>query len=978
MVEVAGYERMSPIGEIFDPDMFAPPVPPSAGPAIVASAFFPAGNWNVAGGNPNQVVRWGTYAATTGSQGGGLTVPCIPGRQYTASVYATQGDSNTIQGAITDLTLGDQFQRVTASGWGTADAGGAWSVTGGAASDYSTAPASTGGAGIHTHTSVNVARQTYIGAQIIDSSQVITVSTPVLATGAAIVAGLTSRFVDANNYYRCLLTFNIDQTISFEITRRVGAVTSTLLTYVTTLTHVAGTKYSMRFETTATTLRARAWLAGAAEPTTWQASTTDTSLTTAASLGTFSRLNGGNTNTLPVPISFYNYLTSYAVQVSTTTANLPLEWDRFAVTFTATQPTHTFAVQTISTASTTPTVMALDNAQLEQAASASAFSTTGGSVIYPIMRNFIERWPRKWSSAGREGYVEAPCVDGFGAVNAIAFQTEYREAILTLSPDYYWPLSDPAGSLVYVPINSTVANQLLVNTYSKYGAGTLPVAGTAAGIVGDPGGTGVKMVVGTPAGTFEQAMTIIGCGAQSTVAGFPFPPVIGTAWAASVSIWVTGASTPGFPATLLGCFDNYLTNPPPGVVAYTPLLIWLTSGLTPGRPQFQIYNYAAGTTYFATAGSAVASIYDGLPHLIVATVEQTNGANTILTLYLDGVLVDTVTVTTASLGGMLGGPGKTFQIGGTIDPYGSAETVNATVSHVALWTRVLSATEVADLWRAGSTGYSGETSGARITRHLARGGYTGSTRISTGQSTMEAPTWTGAINLLTDSQDTTVAEQGTLWMAPDGAFVFESRNDRFLRLTSKYTLGENQAGGEYPYLEDVEFDFDPNFVYADVRVTRNGGGTAVGGLAPDIIAAEKRYFPRSFQANMDVQTDTQAQDTADWIFNTHKAASLRVASITLDPAANLALWSVALGFEIGMRITVIRRAAAANNGAGLTVQGDFFVEQITHDNVNMAAGTWTTTLYVSPIGAAPGVTFQPWILENATYGVLDSTTVLAF
>ena len=44
------------------------------------------------------------------------------------------------------------------------------------------------------------------------------------------------------------------------------------------------------------------------------------------------------------------------------------------------------------------------------------------------------------------------------------------------------------------------------------------------------------------------------------------------------------------------------------------------------------------------------------------------------------------------------------------------------------------------------------------------------------------------------------------------------------------------------------------------------------------------------------------------------------------------------------------------------------------------AERWTVRLQLSPVGssAAGQPTVQPWILEDATYGVLDSTTVLGW
>jgi hypothetical protein len=91
------------------------------------------------------------------------------------------------------------------------------------------------------------------------------------------------------------------------------------------------------------------------------------------------------------------------------------------------------------------------------------------------------------------------------------------------------------------------------------------------------------------------------------------------------------------------------------------------------------------------------------------------------------------------------------------------------------------------------------------------------------------------------------------------------------------------------------------------------------------------------------------------------------------PFGDGTLWPMLLTLEIGTRVTVKRRPKAANAGAGITMSGDFFVERIDHHDIDFEAGTWLTTLQLSPVNIA-----QPWILQDAVYGQLDVTTVLGF
>jgi hypothetical protein len=90
--------------------------------------------------NPQQGTKSLTYAVagTATRQGISWEVPCVPGQQYTTSAYLRQSSAST-QWLLTDEQnlVWDDFGRTASSGWGTADSGGAWSTSGGSASDYS-------------------------------------------------------------------------------------------------------------------------------------------------------------------------------------------------------------------------------------------------------------------------------------------------------------------------------------------------------------------------------------------------------------------------------------------------------------------------------------------------------------------------------------------------------------------------------------------------------------------------------------------------------------------------------------------------------------------------------------------------------------------------------------------------------------------------------------------------------------------------
>lgn len=202
----------------------------------------------------------------------------------------------------------DTFTRTETNGWGTADNGLVWNPENVADSYYST----NGTVGQHSVAALNESRFIFLDAGVRDPDLTVTVSAPVLATGAPIRAGLVIRGTEVDpapattNQYTAWLEMRTDQTMYLEMTKTVASAVTVLGTDTTTgLTHAAGTQYKVRFQANGTALKAKCWLAASAEPAAWNLEVTDTSLTT-GSYGCRSRLDTGNTNTLPVAISFDN------------------------------------------------------------------------------------------------------------------------------------------------------------------------------------------------------------------------------------------------------------------------------------------------------------------------------------------------------------------------------------------------------------------------------------------------------------------------------------------------------------------------------------------------------------------------------------------------------------------------------------------------------------------------------------------------
>jgi hypothetical protein len=80
------------------------------------------------------------------------------------------------------------------------------------------------------------------------------------------------RWSDTNNWYKAYIDGK-----QLVIQKKVQGTATTLAS--ATFSATAGTSYSIRFRVVGTTLSAKVWATGAAEPAAWTVTTTDSSLT---------------------------------------------------------------------------------------------------------------------------------------------------------------------------------------------------------------------------------------------------------------------------------------------------------------------------------------------------------------------------------------------------------------------------------------------------------------------------------------------------------------------------------------------------------------------------------------------------------------------------------------------------------------------------------------------------------------------------
>ena len=240
----------------------------------------------------------GATTAHTYAAAGTYTVPL--------TVTDGQGASDSVTTAVTVVNdpsvARDAFGRSVTSGWGTADRGGAWTLSG-TLSRYSVAA----GAGSVSLGAGASGKPMLSSVSIRDTDFRTEFTTDKAPTGGGQYVSLVGRAVPGGSEYRAKVLLASTGAVTAYVTR-VDAGTEVSLggAVVPGLTYTAGAKLGVRFQvvgTSPTTLRVKVWPQGQSEPTAWHLSRTDgtVGLQTAGSVGFYHYVSGSATNT---PVAF--------------------------------------------------------------------------------------------------------------------------------------------------------------------------------------------------------------------------------------------------------------------------------------------------------------------------------------------------------------------------------------------------------------------------------------------------------------------------------------------------------------------------------------------------------------------------------------------------------------------------------------------------------------------------------------------------
>lgn len=366
---------------------------------------------------------------------------------------------------------------------------------------------------------------------------------------------------------------------------------------------------------------------------------------------------------------------------------------------------------------------------------------------------------------------------------------------------------------------------------------------------------------------------------------------------------------------------------------------------------------ASGNLFFlttlVTASSSPVVVNDGALHHVAVTVTTTDTR-----LYVDGV-----DVTAGSPAGMASVDASAQAFFAATD---GSQPLPGTGQDVATYATALSPARIAAHYAAAAptpTGaWGGLATGTVVDNILDLIGWPVAARsIDAGNSTVQPLQLGGkALGLL---QAITTTEQGAFYVLADGSVRFRERLDAVTppATTSVATFSDGAAGLRY---SDIDPDHAVDLIRNHARIGRKDGTVQEWSDA----TSEARFLTRTEeQTDLLYADDNQALAAAQWIVDHYKDPLLRYGKLVIEPYGDETnLFPQMLGRDIGDRITIVQTPP----GGAVAISIDMVIEGVEHEASDLH---WRTTWMLSPAD-----TRSYWVLGDATYGVLGSTTRLAF
>jgi hypothetical protein len=291
-------------------------------------------------------------------------------------------------------------------------------------------------------------------------------------------------------------------------------------------------------------------------------------------------------------------------------------------------------------------------------------------------------------------------------------------------------------------------------------------------------------------------------------------------------------------------------------------------------------------------------------------------------------------------------------------------------------------------------GMRGEAACDRVERLLEYAGLAGRRWLGQQVVTLEG-------DLLASGQDTggqaavssiSNVAQSTLpalvYVAPTGDVVYRSKLYTYNEPV-RWTLGDNTAGGEIPFLPaQMATDYDPTRVTADVQltaldtqsITTPAGVMSTTNMAAVAAAAEGQYGGTPYQNTGYLTFDWSSaynaggslQDLANWVQAVYAKPQNRVQAVTVDAARHPSAFPFWAGVSVGDMVQVnVRLPTAATSPLISLIARVTQTDRSSQFSQEGTSATVTCTLDFAP-------EYNALTADDSVRGLLNGTNVLAW
>lgn len=553
-------------------------------------------------------------------------------------------------------------------------------------------------------------------------------------------------------------------------------------------------------------------------------------------------------------------------------------------------------------------------------------ATVGGSD-YVRFVGYINEWPVEWpgESAGfaTTSITASSRLSRLGLASPIV--DAVSETVAIVDPDYYWPLTDPAGSTSGVEASGLSGLGLrIVKNSSKvqfgYDDDNAPFGAVDS--------LAALRLTGEPAG-------------ETTTAGF-------------IEVGLPEISMgPGVPGAVT--IATFFRNLQPGV-SYTGAIPYLEF-FDPNLDEFSATRIVLPIDYtmlavvdYPSGGSLVGKLVappidterSGALHHIAAVV-ACDGVNVSLKGYFDGVLVDTNTFAAPNL--------KFSRLRLSSPQY------HTLLGRLGLWYSEATASEIEALADAGLDGFSGDTTDVRVQRLATWAQIPAVEVVATPSPVALAGIGSADKQIEALMRGVETAEAGVLYDNRLGSLVLRPRSERYnVAPALTIALTSDRVSGFLPKVDRQNL--------ANVGKGKNADGTVEVTYTDE--GSRDEYGDAAFDVETSALDPDEPLQLVAWAVNANseprpRAPSVRLSVIDWIGSGDL---PALLGVDIG---SVLRLTAAPSQAPG-AASTDYFVEGYTEE---IGVGSWSISPNLSPS--------QPYdatlILDSATRGLLDTNVI---